>query len=278
MKKRTRKPPVEPAIGREWLRRHEDHGEPVAEIARTAGYDLRTVKKQLDLMRQERDARQARQLVLKGALESHYADLCTFAEKLRANLLQYPPALPSSLRKDDPLWAALREHLSRAPVWRAIDKLERLIPQYDAAMAALRTRIEREAESLASLQVVPSGDKAGLLPSFSQAVAYHLEAGIRGSRGLTGVGYDTEASDLGIVIRMGSYGLAIVPRSAAKAQQARVEKACSSLMEKGLQWQEHATLAKIVNDIQSVQKELNEELTTVILRRVLPGRCVYCPY
>ena len=278
MTKRTRKPPVEPAIGREWLRRNEDHGEPVAEIARTAGYDVRTVKKQLQRMREEREAREARRLVLKGALESHYADLCAFAEKLRADLLKYPPSPISFLRKDDPLWAALREHLSRAPIWRDIEKLEHLILGYEAAVAALRARIEREAESLTSLQVVPSGNRVGLLPSLSQAVAYHLEAGVRGSPGLTGVQCATEDSDFGIIVRLGSYGIAIVARNDAKAQQARVEKACSSLMEKGSQWEECTALAQVVSDILSVQKELNEELTRVILRRVLSGRCLYCPY
>ena len=37
-------------------------------------------------------------------------------------------------------------------------------------------------------------------------------------------------------------------------------------------------MAKMVNSILGVQKDLNDELTTVILRRVLPGRCTYCPY
>jgi hypothetical protein len=277
MKKRTRKPPVEPALAREWLRRNEDLGESVAEIARTAHYDVRTVKKQLECMLQEREARQARQLVLKGALENHYADLCALAERVRADLAQFPPKPVSPLDRDDPLWTGLKEHLSRTPVWRDIDKFERLITQYEAAIAAIRARIEKEAESLTSMKVVPSGNEVGLLPSFSQGMAFHLEAGVRGFNGLASAQYATRDSEFGIIFRLGSYSLAVLPGHDAKAES-MVKDACSVIMESGVTWEEHAAMAKVVKDIQSVQKNLNDELTKVILRRVLPGRCTYCPY
>lgn len=278
MKKRTRKPPVEPAVAREWLRRHQEAGESVAEIARTAGFDVRTVKKQLERMHREREAREARQLVLKGVLERHYADLCSFAEKMRADVKSYPPSSVSPLQRNDPLWPALRQHLSRTPIWRDVDKLDRLIPDYEAAARSLRTRVEKEAVSLTSLPPSPSGDQPGILPGFSQVVAYQLEIGVRGWRGFTGVPFATKESDLGTMVRLGQYSIALLAKRDSDAKQAEVKKACDRLMKEGVQWEEHATLAKVVRDLMKVEKDLNDGLTTVILRRLLPGRCVYCPY
>ena len=84
----SKRPLVEPAKRREWFKRFEEDGESAAEIARSVGYDVRTVRKQIELMRQERESREARFTVLRQALEKHYADLISFAEKLDSGILQ----------------------------------------------------------------------------------------------------------------------------------------------------------------------------------------------
>ena len=103
MKKRTRKPPVRPEVARKWLKRYEEDGESPPQIAQSDGFDVRTVRKQLELMRHEREVREARQVVLRKALESHYADLCSFAENLRAALSGDTPKHISNSFRDDPV-------------------------------------------------------------------------------------------------------------------------------------------------------------------------------
>ena len=82
MAKRIKKPLVRPEKQREWLRRHEIGGESPMEIAKSDKYDVRTVRKYIELERQERERREARSIVLRQALEEHYRDLCNFAQQL----------------------------------------------------------------------------------------------------------------------------------------------------------------------------------------------------
>jgi len=88
MPKRIKKPLLPPVMRRDWLRRFEEDGLPASEIARSDHYDVRTVRKQIELMLQEREGRETRLLVLRQALERHYADLVSFAEKLDSEMTQ----------------------------------------------------------------------------------------------------------------------------------------------------------------------------------------------
>lgn len=123
MPKRIKKPPVKPAKCRDWFRRLEEEGQSAAEIARADHYDVRTVRKQTELVRQERERREARSIVLRQALERHYADLVSFAEHLDSRMIK--SSLPTETRSDH-MWIALHEHLPRSPLWKMIDKIERL--------------------------------------------------------------------------------------------------------------------------------------------------------
>ena len=75
MAKRVKKPPVKPEKRLEWLQRFEKDGETLTHIAETDKFDIRTVRKHVELARMERDVHQARTEVLRNALESHYSDL-----------------------------------------------------------------------------------------------------------------------------------------------------------------------------------------------------------
>ena len=123
MAKRIKRPLVKPSERREWLRRLEEEGQSVSELAKIVGYDVRTVKKQLEMAHQERESREARFFVLRQALEKHYADMLSLAEKLDSERIQ--SSLPMGI-KNDRMWAALHEHLPRSPLWKLIDKMERL--------------------------------------------------------------------------------------------------------------------------------------------------------
>jgi len=111
MTRRIKKPAVRPELRREWLRRNETEGESPPEIAKQDGYDVRTVRKQIEIERQERERREARSIVLRQALEKHYADICTFAQKLDSHITGDTGSL--STIKSEPMWIALREHMPR---------------------------------------------------------------------------------------------------------------------------------------------------------------------
>ena len=95
MAKRIKKPPIKPEVRRDWLRRNEENGESPPQIAAQDGYDVRTVRKQIDLAKQEREAREARIVVLRDAMQRHYDDLRKYAEELGMDLkLKFPGFTP----------------------------------------------------------------------------------------------------------------------------------------------------------------------------------------
>ncbi|MBA7611805.1 hypothetical protein ES703_19036 [subsurface metagenome] len=43
------------------------------------------------------------------------------------------------------------------------------------------------------------------------------------------------------------------------------------------QWEEYQKLEKSFTELRRVEKNLRDELAVITLRRIVPGRCKYCP-
>ena len=118
MARRIKKPPVLLEQRHDWLRRNEDFGETPPKIALKDGFDVRTVRTQLERARQERDQKQARISFVKDNLEKHHQDLCKLAENL---LSQVTAERALSLDfSEDMYLEAMRQHLPRSPLWNKI--------------------------------------------------------------------------------------------------------------------------------------------------------------
>ena len=118
---RVKKAPIKPEKRQEWLERYESKGESALQIARKDGYDVRTVRKQIEIVKQEQEAGEARSIVLRTALEQHFEDLRKFAARIDDAI---PGVNPSAL-PDEELWRmALRQHLPRSPLWGYLAKLD----------------------------------------------------------------------------------------------------------------------------------------------------------
>lgn len=274
MVKRKRKPPVKPELAREWLRRHEKDGESPPEIAESDGFDVRTVRKQIEQAQSEREVREARHVVLRAALEQHYVDLCSFAEKLKADLSGNAPTSVSLTLKEDPMWRALHEHLPRLRLWRDIEGWQRLVPEFDKSTEGLKERIESEAASQASLEFVSSVDKIGLYDGFTDGLVFHLQAVARGWQGLEGIAYKLANTQNGTRVERGAYTLALVPEDGVKD----IQELFDAMMGEALDWEEYLALKKHTEEFLGIKAAIHDELTKIILRRVIPGRCVYCPF
>lgn len=272
---RKKKPTVSPELARKWLSRREEHGESVTQIAKAYGYDARTVRKYLDLLSEEREEREARQAVLRGALERHHADLCSFIERLRDDISGRAPTVVSSTLKKDPLYKAIQQHISRWPLWKDIEKLEQLKEPFDSALQAVSKRVRKEVKKRSSLNFVSSsGSSIGLLEGWIDGIAFHLQSTASGGRGLKGVDYSKKEVESDILVQRGAYTIALVSQDQAR----EVEKLHSSMLDEAPNWEESALLFKCVEDFTKIQGNIKQQLTKIILRRILPGRCIYCPF
>jgi len=274
MVKRIKKPPVRPEVARSWLRRYESDGESVPHIARADGYDVRTVRRHLELMRQEREVREAKQTVLRQAMEKHYVDLCSFAKKLKAQFQGDAPSALSVTFTDDPMWRALREHMPRSPLWKDIDRWAKLEEHFRLSLEQLKERIRREAKARTSLEFVSAPHKLGLVEGFTDALVFHLRSLARGDAGLKGIGYDTRKTESGVWVHRGAFSIAVISEDGVE----NVENVFNSLLEEATRWRECLVLLEPTQEFLRVQRNIREELTKIILKRVVTGRCTYCPF
>jgi hypothetical protein len=273
MARRIKKPAVRPELRREWLRRHEEEGQSPPEIAKADRYDVRTVRKQIEIERQERERREARSIVLRQALEKHYTDLCSFAQRLDSHITGETGSL--WMLRDDPMWSALREHMPRWKVWRNLARWERLQEEVGQLDSRLEKQFEELVKARARLKFSAVPEETRLNPGITQAVAYHFKLTAQGQEGLgERADFELEAPDKRTTqVRLGPFTIGRVSHD----QVTDTENLVTDLLAEVTTWNEHDKLIRLFAEINRVQRELHDELLVVILRRVVPGRCKFCP-
>ena len=268
MTKRSKKALVKPVMRRDWLKRFEEEGQSVAEIAQADHYDARTVRKQIEIARQERESREARSFVVRQALEKHYADLLSFAEKLDSGIIH--SSLPMGI-KNDRLWAAFHEHLPRSPLWKLIDKTERLNDEVQDIEKKAEQRLTDKVKKESSFNLVFQPGVPGLYDqALLGAINYHLHD--NPPRALLPITLSPLSETL-TTVNYGGWPYAAMPTT-------QIEKATEfirSLMTQVCQWPEYEELRKTLSERNKVTSVINEELVTIHLKRVIPGHCKYCP-
>ena len=138
MKKRIKKPTVRTEQRQDWLARTES-GESVPHIASADMFDVRTVRKHVELAKQERESTEARAAVLRNALEDHYADLRGFTERLLCRIEERKGGYSE---RDEYLQTALKQHLSRSPIWPNINKHEGLLAEIAGLKEEIKARLD----------------------------------------------------------------------------------------------------------------------------------------
>ena len=265
-----KRPLVKPAQRREWLRRLEEEGEPLSKISKSVGFDVRTVKKQTEMAIEEREGREAHLIVLRQALEKHYTDLLTFTDRLDSAVIQ--SFLPMGIR-DDRMWGALREHLPRSPVWKLIDKMERLNDDIRDIEKRAEQRLwdeirkENAFKLVSQIGVAEIGlyDK-GLLG----AMSYQLHQNPPCT--LLDITISSISDDRTTLYYAGC--------PCANVHTSQIDKAKEfiiGLMAQVCGWPEYEELQKTISIRTKITGEIREELAILIFKRVFPGHCKYCP-
>jgi hypothetical protein len=272
--KRGRKSQVNPAQAGEWLRRHDELGETASQIARDDGYDVRTVRKKIAEAREQKEGHEARQLVIRSALEKHFAGICAFARKLRTQVLRREPVIISGDLTGDPLFRSLKEHLPRSPMWDSVNRWPGMVAAYNTSSLALRRRIEQEALRETVIPFSSSLSQQGLYEGWFDGMLAHAKLAALGEAGLNPAYYRLETTSHGIRLNTGIYTLALT----SEAKVSLLQKAFNSMLEDVEKWPEYDDLRNNTEKFLAMQAVIQDELTTVILRRVVSGRCHYCPY
>jgi hypothetical protein len=155
---------------------------------------------------------------------------------------------------EDRLWRALKEHLPKSPIWKAAQKRDELVMQYESCIEQVKEHVKAEAESR-GFRFATTVDDAGLGSGVKESAVFHVVSLARGHKGLKDVATfsQREYGDTGLYE---AYGV---------------------LLDEAVEWDESIRLRQVVLELERQLSILREELATITLRRIVPGRCRYCP-
>jgi len=265
MEKRIKKPSVESEKRQNWLRRSEG-GESAPHIAKTDSFDVRTVRKQIALAKQQQEAKEAKAMVLRNALESHYNDLCEYAEKL--STLGHGESAAESPREGY-IHSALRQHLPRSPIWNYLKQRGALDQQIYQLRQQASTKIEELVNSDSRLS-----SEIEAIPGIIPTLRFQLEQWAQVQPGMnTKDSLITEDAGKLVSLRYGNTQICKVKRAHGALLNTVLQDYESSIR----QWKEYEQLRKSFAELKRVESNLKEEFAVITLRRIVPGRCRYCP-
>ncbi|MFC1930267.1 hypothetical protein ACFLW6_05405, partial [Chloroflexota bacterium] len=232
--------------------------------------DVRTVRKQIDLAKQEREAREARSVVLRNALERHYDDLRKFASGAGD--------VPSS-PDDDLMEAALRQHLPRSPIWGYMSKRHNLQQRADEEHQKLEMVIKEMVKSDHRLTPLINAGLDGIVPG---TIAVLVAEAKQWSRGNTGYSLKdslvVEPAGEGFVNpRFGFSHMGIMEVEHSERYVEIVHDVIEDLESRIRDQEDYRNLEKTIAEIGRLGGKLREELAVIRLRRIVSGRCKYCP-
>lgn len=272
MAKRTRKAPVDHELGRKWLQRYEAAESP-PKIATNDGFDVRTVRKHIELARHRREMQEARSLVLRNALESHYDDLCKFAQDIDSAIVAGRPVSLSV--EANPILLALRQHLPRSPLWKNLAKWNDTHEELAKLEEDAKRRLGEEISSDERLSWVAPAGEDRVVTGIVDALVFQLKAWSRGWQGIDRKdGLVVEPAEEGLVnVRYGFSHMGKV----SQQHVANIREVLADFESKITAWPEYENLQKGFAAMERLKSTLKDELVVIILRRIVPGRCKYCP-
>jgi len=267
---------VNPELRQEWLRRYEVGGELPTQIARD-GWDPRTVRKGIQQAREEREAQLIRREVFGRALSEHYHELIDHAQRLDDIFSSKTPKQVSSDWLNHPLSKALEEHLPKSPLWKSlkvwnesVEQYEKFYEDYSEFIKVLFTA------KLKELKGKPMGKELGWVKdSMEETIAVANRKTIEprpvAIRYHQSKEFLLRAADL-LREQMGKSEIS-VPYKGAEEGIALL----NTIFKVEPVWDKWDEFQGIQHKLEELSVAIREELSTIIWRKVVPGRCRFCP-
>ncbi len=273
---------------RQWAEQVARGEKTETEISEETGVRFRTVRAHITRGREELAFEEAKANAFRSALEAHYRDLCGLANHLnRALELQPKTVLPRGLALPprrgrlprvgklsgstlhgyphaDKLIVALAQHLPRSPLWSGLRKWDQLADDFEDSHQRVKAKAKEEAGK------ARLNDAGGI----QEAVALHVDSRASGGAGLLPLS-PWEIKDR--IAYGGAFGVAHLPAEAGEAELQEIRMRFDSVARGGEDWLETRERTDLYTKARDLRAYLGEELEAIVLRRVLPGQCRYCP-
>jgi hypothetical protein len=170
---------------------------------------------------------------------------------------------------------ALRQHLPRSPIWKYLKRWEQLLKILSQLEEDLRGRIKYEVEQDSRLNEISA---AAEVQAISGAIEFLVFQGKTWAQGLTGLNmkenFKVKPIRPGIVnVSCGFAQLGDMQEKHAKD----IYKVMADFESKIKTWEQFQEMQKSFVEKERVKSALQDELATIYLRRIIPGKCKFCP-
>ena len=263
---------ISPREKQDWLGAYES-GQTTQRIAQQVRRAPSTVAKGIDQARQEREARSAREGVLRDAYQRHYEDLLQVASQLRdmARSLDVQDLASAQDLRTQMLAEALKAHTKGARLWKTIAILEQAAHKVVSVKQDLKGRLSEKIP-----EEFPKGvQRDANLQGFIKSLVWAVDQAARKVQTGT-VEYRQEKGADGFQLHWGGIVLASALPS-AKRQRA-VEEVHRRWVTDTVISPERSQLRGLREAQAKAQEELEAHVEAMLLRRVLPGECPLCPH
>ena len=272
MTKRTRKPPVPPELRREWYRRYTEYGESYRKIAIDDLYDQRTVKSHVEKMRHETDQNQARLLFVKDNLEKHHQDLCYRVEELLSDVTGEKSIILDN--PEDLYLNGLRQHLYRSALWNKLKTWNETLGNLEKQNTRFRTMIEKDVKKT-PLNKIQSDPPQGVIEATVAVLVHQVQQWSRGNPGLniTGDWQVEERKEKKVVVTYGFSHFGSIKETDIRVVKSEITKLETNIRKRP----QYTEFKDTVNKLMKLKQDLRLEFKGILIRRVIPGTCTYCP-
>jgi len=215
------------------------------------------------------------------ALIEHYHDLIDHAQSLDKVLAKETPKSISSDLLNHPMHEALKEHLPNDRLWKNLSKWTELVAQYEKLYSELEKSIKAEFKGCGYGFRKSRNDKGLEEKSLSYSIikAISLLAQDPQNRG-EGVRFRKVPGESPKQISMGLYEVSRGDYLLASLPDEEVDKFKGDyfkVLDKMDESEKAHNLRAVVRDIGGLTPVIRKELALIIWRKIVPGRCKYCP-
>jgi hypothetical protein len=264
---RKKKSEIDAQLRQTWLEKNQA-GQSIFKLSVEYQRDPRTIKHHVERALREKEAKEARVIVIRDALQKHHARLISYAERLYSNVNSEDPVTAALL--EDRMYNALKSHLPRSPLWNYLNRLNQHYEKLDELKAQLRIKLHEELEKDTAITTEESVH-LGLLEAFHfQVIAWakgHSGISLKDSFRVHALGNGKSS------VEYGSFPLGIV----VDADVPRIREIIEGWEKRLSKWPEYDDAKAIFNQLNSLRVKTKEELAVIFERGIVPGSCKYCP-
>ena len=174
--------------------------------------------------------------------------------------------------------SALREHIPRSPLWKKLGRWDSVLEEITNLEDDIRAQLREEIEPDSRLNEILAAGENGVIPGMVAALNFQVERWAREREGLDiEVNFKVEPVGSGFArISYGAFNMDNMDKVKEEHATA-IREVLIDFESKITGWELYGKMQKLLTELKSLRLSLRDELAIIILRRIVPGRCKYCP-